>query len=208
VDEALITRATYDRIAQDYAERWATNDEVTKKARERFLTHLPTRATIVDIGCGPGRDAQPLTNAGCSVVALDLSLPMVAEARKRFQGSLLVADMRVLPFQAASFDGAWVCASLLHLPKREVPTTLRLIRATLKSEGILFVGVKEGTGEKFRSRDGHKRFFSFYSEDEICTLMNQAGFGILESWLEVDDVHPDPWINVVAKRLERSHSRR
>lgn len=198
-DEISVTRQAYDTIAATYAERWATNDEVTKAARQRFLRRLPIPATILDIGCGPGRDALLLAEAGCSVVGLDLSLPMVAEARKRFRGPILVADMRSLPFRPESFDGAWVCASLLHLPKRDTPATLKLIHQTLKGEGIFFLGVKQGTGQQFRTRDGHKRFFSFYSESEITNLVVEAGFSVLESWLDKDEVHPDPWINLVAK---------
>ncbi len=86
MDEVSVTRQTYDKIAQRYAERWATNDAVVEEARRRFLAHLPPNPSVVDIGCGPGRDLQALAKDGIEAVGVDLSLAMLAEARKRFSG--------------------------------------------------------------------------------------------------------------------------
>lgn len=199
MDETQETLHAYEQIAEKYADRWATNDAVVEHARGRFLANLPTQPALVDVGCGPGRDLGLLAERAPSVVGVDLSFAMIAEARKRFDGPLLVADMRSLPFQRESFDGAWVCASLLHVPKRDAPRTLTALRTLLTSDGILFVGVKEGRGESFRARDGVRRFFSFYSEAEIAGQITDAGFAVKECWIERDEVHPDPWINVIAK---------
>lgn len=199
MDETEVTLATYNTIASDYADRWATNDAVTEEARKRFLSHLPGSPVVADIGCGPGRDSYALNEAGCSVVGLDLSMAMLAEAAQRFKGPLVIADMRQLPFRPASFDGAWVCASLLHVPKRHGKTTTTSFRALLKPKGVLFVAVKQGFGETFRSRDGLRRFFAFYSQPELNDLITGSGFSILDTWVETDEVHPDPWINVIAR---------
>lgn len=199
MDETQVTRDTYEQIAGTYAERWATNDAVMAEARARFLTHLAPHPFVVDIGCGPGRDLCAFAQDGVEALGVDLSLAMLAEARKRFNGQLMVADMRSLPFGKDTLDGAWLCASLLHVPKRHTPATLSGLSAVLRSGGTLFVGVKEGQGESFRTRDGLERFFSFYSESEITSQVTEAGFEVLERWLDTDDVHPDPWINVIAK---------
>lgn len=185
-------------IAVDYAERWATNDEVVAAQRERFLGRLEPGALVADVGCGPGRDAAKLSEAGCTVLAIDISLPMLLKARKRFEGALVAADMRRLPLRKKSLAGIWACASFLHIPKRDGASTLQHLRSFLKEDGVLALAVKEGDGEEFRTRAGHTRFFAFYREDELAELVTSAGFSIVEAWTEKDDVHPDPWLNVIA----------
>lgn len=199
MDESKLTLQTYQQIAPAYAERWATNDLVTQKARERFLSYVTSTALVLDVGCGPGRDARLLAEAGCDVIACDFSTAMLVEAEKHFDGPLVAGDMRALPFREATFGALWVCASLLHIPRREVSFTLGRFRTLLRDGGMLFVGVKEGQGEMLRERDGFKRFFTFYSEREITNLIEHASFSITESWLDKDDVHPEPWINVIAE---------
>lgn len=175
--------------------------DVTSKDRERFQTHLAAGALVADIGCGPGRDSPKLAEAGCSVIALDISIAMLLEARRRFSGPLVAADMRHLPLRPATLDAIWACASFLHVPKRDAPATLSHFRSLLKESAVLFIAVKEGGGETFRTRDGHQRFFAFYLADELAGLVRSSGFTVLDTWSEKDDVHPDPWLNIIARAV-------
>lgn len=124
---------------------------------------------------------------------------MLAEARRRFDGLVIAADMRRLPLREKSLDGIWASASFLHVPKRDAAGTLRHVRSVLKDRGVLALVVKEGAGEELRTRNGNDRFFAFYREDELAELVTSAGFSIIDFWTEQDDVHPDPWLNVIAK---------
>jgi ubiquinone/menaquinone biosynthesis C-methylase UbiE len=66
---------------------------------------------LLDIGCGAGRNALPLANAGWDVVGTDLSSPMLTAAAARVADAgianrlrFLLAPMDQLPFVAESFD--------------------------------------------------------------------------------------------------------
>jgi len=59
---------------------------------------------VLDLACGAGRHAAALRDAGTRVTGLDLSHVLLRAARDRFAGPLTRGDMRVLPFQAGSFD--------------------------------------------------------------------------------------------------------
>lgn len=62
---------------------------------------------IADIGCGAGRNAIPLAADGGRVVALDLSLPMVAAAHQRRDGLPVIvalSPMDTLPLRDRSID--------------------------------------------------------------------------------------------------------
>jgi SAM-dependent methyltransferase len=68
-------------------------------------------ARLLDIGCGAGRNAVPLAQAGWEVVGTDFSSPMltaaaarVAEAKLSNRVHLLRASMDRLPLMSAHFD--------------------------------------------------------------------------------------------------------
>ncbi|TVP42227.1 MAG: class I SAM-dependent methyltransferase [Gemmatimonadales bacterium] len=60
---------------------------------------------VLDLGCGAGRHLKALAEAGLRPVGMDLSLPLLREARRTAPGCLRVrGDMRHLPFEEGSFD--------------------------------------------------------------------------------------------------------
>ncbi|MGC8498283.1 MAG: class I SAM-dependent methyltransferase [Acidimicrobiales bacterium] len=63
-------------------------------------------AHVLDVGCGTGRFARALEEVGAIVVGLDRDPAMLAVARSRVSGDLLVGDAHHLPFADRSFDAA------------------------------------------------------------------------------------------------------
>ena len=135
-DATNITMNTYQQIAGLYADThtafviplfWSERmqhfaDVVRNSPAYQQNPALP----IVDIGCGPGRDALLLARMGFAVLATDLSEEMLDEAKKRTlnqPGAERITfrrmDMRQLELADASCAGLWVSASFLHIPKRE-----------------------------------------------------------------------------------------
>jgi ubiquinone/menaquinone biosynthesis C-methylase UbiE len=198
--ETQITSATYDQIAADYASRAAgAAPETLAIIRERFVALLAPGARVLDVGCGPGWEAARLRDLGLRAYGLDRSRGMLAEARA-LRVPLLLGDMRALPLPAHSLDGLWVCASFLHIPKRDGSAVLREFSRTLRPGGALYIGVKEGDGERWvEQRDGHRRFFAFYRPDELDELLAAHSFTVVESWIDVDSLgRPERWINRIA----------
>jgi len=87
--------------------RSAPNDTLLQMAAREWRPF----ARLLDIGCGAGRNAVPLAEAGWHVVGTDLSVPMLAAAATRVVASefanrvrMLRASMDQLPFAPATFD--------------------------------------------------------------------------------------------------------
>ncbi|HEY76099.1 MAG TPA: class I SAM-dependent methyltransferase [Thermoflexia bacterium] len=180
-DEVERTIHTYDRMAARYAARPVYPLE---RELDRFVALVGGEGWVVDVGCGPGQYARALMARGLRVIGLDLSAGMLAQAAAAGTKNLLRADMRRLPLPTGSIDGCFVCASLLHLPRAEVPATLTELHRVLRPGGVIYVALKEGTGEEWvdAGRAG-LRFFVYYQVPEVDRMLAEAGFVLIDGWI-------------------------
>jgi demethylmenaquinone methyltransferase / 2-methoxy-6-polyprenyl-1,4-benzoquinol methylase len=119
---------TYDRYAnllsfgQD--PRW----------RRFLVSRLPVGPddTVLDVACGTGAVALELVRQkGCSVVGVDQSPEMLAEARRRAPATRFVeASAQQLPFEDASFDGLTAAYLLRYLD--DLPAGLQELARVLR----------------------------------------------------------------------------
>lgn len=191
------TIGVYDEMAEAYAARNRRNQWWTEgnPLMPRFQPHVRPGGRVLDVGCGPAHDVVNLRAEGWRVVGVDLSVGMLAYGRKVAGEGLAQADMRRLPFGTGLFDGAWMTASLLHLPRPSAPQALREVRRVLRTGGVLLVSVKEGEGEFLDTRLG-ERYFTLYTLDELQTRVREAGLKIEQTWRNPGSVQP--WVGVVA----------
>jgi SAM-dependent methyltransferase len=199
------TVATYDDLAARYAVRWADRADPMALDRDRFVRLLPVRPAILDLGCGPGRDLarfQYSTAGPVRAVGLDRSAGMLAEARRRTAAPLLQGDAAQLPLRARAVDGIWACASLLHLPRSDMPSVLAECARVLRVDGVLYVAVQEGDGERWRDGPCGRRFFTYWRLAELSSLAAGAGFVVEEAWVQADPTgRHQRWVKLLARRL-------
>jgi len=69
---------------------------------------------MLDVGVGTGRFAFPLGERGLQIVGVDISVPMMRQARRKGLRGLVRADGRRLPFRDHTFDAVLI-VHLLHL---------------------------------------------------------------------------------------------
>ncbi len=164
-----------------------------------FLPLLPASGHILDAGCGSGRDSLAFLTKGYAISSFDASDEMVrmsTELTREAGGK----PTRRMCFQElediAQYDGIWACASLLHVPEKDMRDVMgRLIRA-LKPGGVLFVSFKCGEGEV--ERNG--RVFTMVSEDALHRYMEGLPVKAVKTW-ETQDVREgrqgDRWVSGV-----------
>ncbi|MEG0691864.1 MAG: class I SAM-dependent methyltransferase, partial [Oscillospiraceae bacterium] len=156
--------------------------------------------SILDLGCGAGRDSKYFLEQGFSVTAVDGS-PTLCQYASKLTG-ITVSCLRFEDLdQESCFHGIWACASLLHVAKKEMPAIIRKVNRALISQGILFTCFKYGEDEY----EKNGRFFSNYNEETIKAILNpQTGFVILETFITGDvrkDRQGERWLNVVARKM-------
>ncbi|GJM40812.1 MAG: tellurite resistance [Ardenticatenaceae bacterium] len=198
------TRETYRKIAADYALAWQQRGSIDIQLA-KFVSLLPKGAVVLDVGCGPGMDTAVLKSHQLNAIGLDYSHEMMRVGRDEYgyDAPLVQADMRWLPV-GQQLDGIWACASLLHLQRDEVLPTMQQFCRILKPNGVLYLSVKEGEGDKWvpTTKYGHNsaRFFTFWQPETLDTLLEAAAFEIIESWIE--EGKTDRWLVRYARKRE------
>ncbi len=191
------TLAYYDSHADEYARQTAGAD--LNKLYERFLPHLPVASQILDIGCGGGRDMRAFKMLGFDCLGIDPAPSLARIARKYSGCEVIVAKAEEIKFNE-EFEGAWACASLLHLPRTILPIALVKIHNALKAGGAFFLSMQEGI-EDCVEADG--RFFARYTSEELLLYIRTAGFKVLEQWCTADTLpgrREIVWLNVLAEK--------
>jgi ubiquinone/menaquinone biosynthesis C-methylase UbiE len=207
-DQQLQTVAAYDAGAAAYA-RHSQDRKPLRPLHERFASLLAGGARVLDIGCGPGHDAAELASLGLSVTGLDPASGLLAEARSYacLAGRLIQGDARHLPIAASRYDGIWCCASLLHVPKRDVGHALAEAFRILKSGGVLFTSMSEGQqrGAVSVHSDGlGPRDYYYHRQETWAALVAGAGFEIVDHHVQRESGNLNPgstgWIETFARK--------
>lgn len=198
----------YDENASSYAK--AGKDLVFTPAVERFISYLPAHAQILDAGCGAGRDTAIFAAKGFAVVGLDISEGLLNEARRSYSNiNFIAGNFLSLPFENNIFHGVWAHASLVHLESIEnTRRALGEFYRVLKSGGILHVMVKEQQGNIKTATvsdklSNHDRFFQYYTQGELVSILTELGFSIVFADRNVADSAgrgDTRWIWLVAQK--------
>ncbi|OGM11829.1 hypothetical protein A2Z22_00095 [Candidatus Woesebacteria bacterium RBG_16_34_12] len=182
------TKNTYEDpcLVTGYAQKHSYNPKM-QQAVEKFAKTL-TGKRIVDVGCGPGHDSWHFARLGFEVTGVDLSSEMIKVAKSletaKKPPTFLQGDMTELDelFKQDSFDGAWLCASLLHIPRKLVPKVLSGLRKIVTNHGKIYIGVKKGEGEQLKVDTNYgveaKRYFVYWQKDNFRQILKDSGFVI------------------------------
>ena len=189
----------YNRNAREFAE--GTSGVDFSGIQNRFLSHLPEGALILDFGCGSGRDTRYFLGKGFRVEAADGS-----EELCRLASVYTGIPVKQMLFQeleeTEKYDGIWACASILHLRREELPKVFRKMYRALKPGGILYVSFKYGDFEG--ERNG--RYFTDMTEETAEELLESVPeLKIKERWV-TGDVRAgrgaEKWLNMILRRSD------
>ena len=187
----------YNENAQSFAS--GTVSVKFTEVQDKFLEKLNSDAYILDFGCGAGRDTKYFLSRGYQVDAVDGS-----EQLCRIASEYTGIKVRQMLFQELDekekYDGIWACASILHLPKKQLREVLENMYAALKSEGWIYISFKYGEFEG--ERNG--RYFTDFTTDTFKEFIHDMhGLKIEEHWI-TGDVRPgrgeDKWLNLLLQK--------
>jgi SAM-dependent methyltransferase len=193
---ARITAGTlshYNRQAEDF--QAGTRDHDVRQNIDSLLRAIPGEPpfTILDFGCGPGRDLQVFRKLGHWPVGLDGAEAFVTMARAAAACEVWHQDFLRLELPDAYFDGVFANAALFHVPGQELPRVLRELNATLKPGGALFSSNPRGDNQE--GWNG-KRYGAYHDLASWRQQLTAAGFTEIEHYYRPAGLprEQQPWL--------------
>ncbi len=143
----------------------------------RLLEVVPAGGTVLEVGSGPGRDADFLEAHGLSVRRLDAS------------GDDL----------GGPYDAVLALPVLQHVDRALVPDLLARVASALAPGGAFLVSVREGDGEQREGGDSGNACGSvLWREPDLCDALEDAGFGL--EWRAFgEDDGESRWLTFLAR---------
>ncbi|PNE12816.1 MAG: SAM-dependent methyltransferase [Beijerinckiaceae bacterium] len=197
---ARLTLEHYNQCARDFWE--GTRDHNVSQNIEALLRHIEGKPpfTILDFGCGPGRDLKAFAEQGHIAIGLEGAVHFAAMARAHSGCEVWQQDFLKLELPEKYFDGVFANAALFHVPSQELPRVLRELHATLKPGGVLFSSNPRGGNEEGWNSG---RYGVYHDLASWRRYTSAAGFVELTHYYRPDGVprEQQPWLASVWRRL-------
>ncbi|NYT59251.1 class I SAM-dependent methyltransferase [Alcaligenaceae bacterium] len=188
-----LTLAHYNDSADSF--RAGTSSHDVSQNITALLRHIEGTPpfTILDLGCGPGRDLKTFSALGHHAIGLDGSERFVEMARADTDCEVWHQNFLDLQLPIDYFDGIFANAVLFHVPLQVLPQVLERLRATLKPRGVLFSSNPRGRNQEGWNGD---RYGSYHDLAQWQALMRTAGFSELEHYYRPDGLprEQQPWL--------------
>ena len=189
-----ITLNYYNSNAAVFSE--TTKNVDFSEVQQIFTKHLSPDASILDFGCGSGRDTKYFLNNGYHVTATDGSV-VICKMATDYTGIQVKQMLFEELDDRNQYDGIWACASILHLSKNDLFLVFHKMNKALKENGIIYTSFKYGEFEG--ERNG--RYFTDFTEDSLKEFILQIPqLQIKEIWTtgDVREGRGDErWLNIL-----------
>jgi predicted TPR repeat methyltransferase len=163
------------------------------------LAQKESGATVLEIGCGDGRDAAEIIQRVASYEGIDPSQGLLDIAKEKGLGGTFILDNAVDHTYPNQLDIIFAFASLLHVDKDDLYKVFHKAQDALRAGGIFYISVKEGDRyeERVQSDEYGERMFYYYNADIITTI---AGDGFQTAYIEHRTIGSTQWLVIALKK--------
>jgi SAM-dependent methyltransferase len=187
------TIMSYEQFAPEYDK---LIDEIpptdVQGALRRMVALIPPSGVVLEVGSGPGRDADFVEMLGAIVRRTDATqtfLDIQAARGKRGELLNLLTDDLGGPY-----DAVLALCTLIHIDRGHTSFVLRKIADALRPGGAFLVSVREGKGETTGNYQ-----MTYWSHAAFATRLETVGLRIECSDRRID-VDNDVWITFLCRR--------
>ena len=179
-----------------------------------YMLIKPKHKTLLDLGCGTGRDSLYFAHKGLKVTAADWSqsgldqLQKLAEKRKVANLGVIQQDISKLTFKPNSFDVIYAHLSLHYFDDKITREIFGKLHNVLKKDGLLFVKCKStddmlyGQGREIEKnmyeRENHVRHF--FDKDYMTALLAKFQIIKVRKSSSVYHSYKSSFIEAIAKK--------
>lgn len=169
----LQTIASYEGYAEQYN---AVVGELPNPHDEASLRHLATivgaGGQVLEVGSGPGRDADFLETLGIKVRRTDATRRFLElQAARGKKGDLLNV---IIDDLGGPYDAVLALCVLIHIPRDQIDQVLAKIARSLRPGGAFLVSMRDGDGET----NGNYHTV-YWSRDNFAERIASAGMDLV-----------------------------
>ena len=200
---ADLTLDHYNERAEEFWQGTRTHDVSQNIAALLQWIEGEPPFTILDFGCGPGRDLKVFAELGHIAVGLEGAAHFAAMARANSGCDVWQQDFLTLDLPDDHFDGVFANAALFHVPSQELPRVLLQLHACLKPGGVLFSSNPRGRNEEGWNGG---RYGAYHDLDAWRRYVSAAGFVELDHYYRPAGLprEKQPWLASVWRRPARA----
>lgn len=172
MDSKQVTVDTYNQAASQMADKFRGIGARIEDIGRVFSFFDKANPSVLEIGCGDGRDAKEIIKHTNRYLGIDVSASMIALARTHIPETLFeVTDVETYPFPAG-LDIIFSFASLLHSDKDAVADIIHRAHSSLNEGGIFFISLKRDDYQsKVKEDEFGTRTFYFYQPSDIKEMI-------------------------------------
>ncbi len=186
----------YNKYASAIFEQTVEQD--LGEERQAFLEEMEEGDTILDLGCGSGRDSLAFYEQGFDVTPLDASEEMCKLAEIHTGLEVLNMSYEDMEFDEV-FDGVWGCEALVHVPEEDMPEILDKVIDSLRQGGTLYLSFHEGDFEGIQNG----RYFCQYTQEKLERILKETRrLEIRKIWVTgEDEAEGEKLLHVLARKI-------
>jgi SAM-dependent methyltransferase len=196
-----LTLDHYDRRADSFWQ--GTRDHDVSQNIDAMLRYVEGDPpfTILDFGCGPGRDLKTFADLGHVAIGLEGAAQFVTMARAHSGCEVWQQDFLKLALPKERFDAVFANATLFHVPSQDLPRVMLELHATLKPGGVLFTSNPHGRNEEGWSGG---RYGAYHDPETWRRFVSAAGFVELTHYFRPAGLprEKQPWLASVWRRRD------
>lgn len=196
-----ITVDTYNKAAPELAQYFQGIGSRTRDIDTAFnLRGKVVNSSVVEIGCGDGRDAKEIVTRTPNYLGFDISESMIKIANEYVPGGQFKVADAVSFSYPKNTDIVFAFASLLHLDKNEVRQVLDKVHQSLNKGGIFYISLKYMSeySQGIKKDQYGERLFYFYNPSLIKELAGSKYEPVFEN---LQTIGKTDWFEVALKKI-------
>ncbi len=198
MNKKIQTINTYNNSAKLLAEKFDSLGARTDNIEEVINLVKKINPSILEIGCGNGRDAEEIIKHTSDYLGIDISEKLVELARQKVPtGKFEVADIENYSFPK-ELDIIFAFASLIHVPKDSLHKIMTAALLALNNNGIMRLSMKyaDSYSEITKEDEFGTRTYYLYSKKDIEDLA--IDFTIIKN--ELNDLRGQSWLEIILQK--------
>ncbi|MET1061429.1 MAG: class I SAM-dependent methyltransferase [Aeromicrobium sp.] len=187
------TVESYEEIAAEYA-RETSGNRVLAPALARLAETVPAGRAL-EIGSGPGWDADQLEDAGLTVRRTDITQAFIDLQRAR--GKQVDRLDAINDDLGGPYDAVVTLHVLQHVEPEDLPTVLSKVAGALRPGGRFLVSIPRGEGAGWEvGESGGPYYRALRTKEQFIDALQAAGFA--PEWSD-QSPHDTGWLVVLAQ---------